>query len=892
MVVLLNWGTLIYRYWKCWVSNSKSESIIMGERENSVLALPSNEIDDLKNDTNVLKRDLGCVLNEAEFEASPRKKLAIEPSHTNFDDILSEVLDPIVPMTVENKNENENENENNNENENENASSLETTSNHPADLDGSCINRAICNETSESSGNSCTMNCSDEVTRGSDSFGVSTSQVTREIPKHASTTGIRKITFKFRKSKEGCENKLSTPARVSSNGLYDGDSVIDSNDELGLDDSHDRFLYNMELKMSKKVLPDSYPTNVKKLLATGILEGAKVKYICTSGKKEIPGEIRGCGYLCGCSACNFTNVLSAYEFEQHAGGAKTRHPNNHIFLENGRPIYNIIEELKTAPFGLLEEVVTHIAGSSVNQASFQAWKEGLQQCNELIQTERKCQSKLCSVSSTHNSLTRVSMNDEQGVFKRRFLPSKQEGKRLNDSTSFYTGLQKRSGEGGVKKRDNDLHRLLFLPKGLPDGAYLAYYAKGQKVLDGYKQGNGIVCGHCEYEISPSQFEAHAGWAARRQPYRHIYTANGLTLHDLAISLANGQTLTTGNNDDMCTLCGDRGELIPCGGCPRAFHQTCLSLLDAPVGDWRCPNCNERKSNVDSLTSSKPIIIRLSRVVKNSETVCGGCALCRENDFSVDNFDDRTVIICDQCEKEYHVGCLRKDGRCDLKELPKDKWFCCNDCDRIFVTLSNLVVRGSDDIPSSESIKINRKLLEKGLSEVSDVDIQWRILSGKCRHDEHLPLLSKAISIFRECFSPIKAKTGRDLIPVMVYGRNISGQEFGGMYCVLLTVKSVVVSAGLLRVFGREVAELPLVATSKAYQGKGYFLTLFSRIEKLLCDLGVQNLVLPAADKAKYMWVNRLGFRDMSLERLSVYTREFQLTEFSGTVMLEKKVGSC
>ena len=47
-----------------------------------------------------------------------------------------------------------------------------------------------------------------------------------------------------------------------------------------------------------------------------------------------------------------------------------------------------------------------------------------------------------------------------------------------------------------------------------------------------------------------------------------------------------------------------------------------------MGDWRCPNCNERKSNVDSLTSSKPIIIRLSRVVKNSETVCGGCALCR------------------------------------------------------------------------------------------------------------------------------------------------------------------------------------------------------------------------------------------------------------------------
>jgi hypothetical protein len=28
-------------------------------------------------------------------------------------------------------------------------------------------------------------------------------------------------------------------------------------------------------------------------------------------------------------------------------------------------------------------------------------------------------------------------------------------------------------------RDNDLHRLLFMPNGLPDGTELAYYVKGQ-----------------------------------------------------------------------------------------------------------------------------------------------------------------------------------------------------------------------------------------------------------------------------------------------------------------------------------------------------------------------------------------------------------------------------
>jgi hypothetical protein len=39
---------------------------------------------------------------------------------------------------------------------------------------------------------------------------------------------------------------------------------------------------------------------------------------------------------------------------------------------------------------------------------------------------------------------------------------------------------------------------------------------------------------------------------------------------------------------------------------------------------------------------------------------------RSHDFSIGKFDDRTVILCDQCEKEYHVGCLRENGFCDLK----------------------------------------------------------------------------------------------------------------------------------------------------------------------------------------------------------------------------------
>ena len=66
-------------------------------------------------------------------------------------------------------------------------------------------------------------------------------------------------------------------------------------------------------------------------------------------------------------------VLSAFEFEQHAG-VKTRHPNNHIFLENGRAVYNIIQELKTAPLNKLDEVLEAVAGSAINEGFFRIWK--------------------------------------------------------------------------------------------------------------------------------------------------------------------------------------------------------------------------------------------------------------------------------------------------------------------------------------------------------------------------------------------------------------------------------------------------------------------------------------------------------------------------------------
>ncbi|XP_050207909.1 uncharacterized protein LOC126657282 [Mercurialis annua] len=729
----------------------------------------------------------------------------------------------------------------------------------------------------------------DDGNRNGSSEYVSTSHVVVEIPKHVSKTGIRKITFKFSKRKEDCNDAHTMVANkeLSYNGEYENYSAW-------VDSSRDGYFCgsNLELKMSKKVVPKNFPSNVKKLLSTGILDGARVRYI--SPERELFGIIDGGGYLCGCSSCNFSRVLTAYEFELHAG-AKTRHPNNHIYLDNQRPICSIVQELKAAPLGVLDEVIKGAAGSSINEEYFQVWRASFYQKNGIVEGDNRYYSTASHSPHSPGSYSSQCLEESFCPASSSFVHSNASGqykymetlethkRALKRPSSF--AYKKKSNEGGSRRRDNDLHRLLFMPNGLPDGAELAYYIRGQKMLGGYKQGNGIVCCCCDREISPSQFEAHAGMAARRQPYRHIYTSNGLTLHDIAMSLANGQSLATGISDDMCAECGNGGDLIFCESCPRAFHIACLDLPYVPSEVWHCPNCIKfgHEGNF-----SRSIAIR--RVVKAPEYEVGGCVVCRAPDFSTHNFDDRTVILCDQCEREFHVGCLRDSGLCNLKEIPKDNWFCSNDCNRIYEALQNSVSSGAQMIPDLQLNIITRKHAEKGLFiDGLANELQWRILMGKSRQQEDLSLLSAAAAIFRECFDPIVAKTGRDLIPVMVYGRNISGQEFGGMYCVLLLVKNVVISAGLLRIFGSEVAELPLVATRREYQGTGYFQALFSCIESILCSLNVTKLVLPAAEEAESIWTRRFGFKKMTDAQLSKYTRELQLTIFKGTSMLEKEV---
>ncbi|XP_045830031.1 uncharacterized protein LOC123921484 isoform X2 [Trifolium pratense] len=110
-----------------------------------------------------------------------------------------------------------------------------------------------------------------------------------------------------------------------------------------------------EMEMCKKATSNNFPSNVRSLLSTGMLDGVSVKYKAWS-REELRAVIKGAGYLCSCPSCSFSKVINAFEFERHVG-CKTKHPNNHIYFENGKTIYGVIQELRSTPQNMLFEVI-------------------------------------------------------------------------------------------------------------------------------------------------------------------------------------------------------------------------------------------------------------------------------------------------------------------------------------------------------------------------------------------------------------------------------------------------------------------------------------------------------------------------------------------------------
>ncbi|ESR37669.1 hypothetical protein CICLE_v10030297mg [Citrus x clementina] len=584
----------------------------------------------------------------------------------------------------------------------------------------------------------------------------------------------------------------------------------------------------------RKVMRKFY-SKLKNFLESGILEGMSVMYIRGSkvkgpGVTGLRGVVKGSGISCFCDDCKGNQVVTPAVFELHAGSSNKRPP-EYIYLENGKTLRDIMNVCKDSPLETLEKAVRMVLGSSsMKKANF-------------------CLN--CRVSFSNAGVEELMLLCKSCVELKESQAGSAEIKEpLSHSSEMEpqppsVELEESPAPSGeltdTSNRDLRMHKLVFEEGGLEDGAEVGYFVRGEKFLVGYKKGFGILCTCCNSEVSPSQFEAHAGWASRRKPFQHIYTSNGVSLHELSIKLSLERPFSSKENDDLCGICMDGGDLLCCDSCPRAFHIDCVSLPGIPSGTWHCRYCmntfqkekfveynaNARAAGrIEGVDPFAQMVSRCIRIVQTPDTELGGCVLCRGRDFCKSRFGRRTVILCDQCEREYHVGCLKDHGMEDLQELPKGKWLCCADCKRINLALQKLVDRGEEKLP----------------------ELLWM--------------------------------------------RSHRGQDYHGMYCAILTVNQVVVSAGIFRIFGQELAELPLVATSNDCQGQGYFQSLFCCIEKLLGFLNVKTLVLPSASEAQAIWTNKFGFSMMTEEEQNKYRNDYPLMIFQGTSMLQKPVPKC
>ncbi|VVB01774.1 unnamed protein product [Arabis nemorensis] len=682
----------------------------------------------------------------------------------------------------------------------------------------------------------------------------------------------------------------------------------------------------------------NFPAKLKEIFDSRILEGLTVYYIRAAkmreaGTRGLKGVIKGSGVLCFCCACKGTQVVSPAVYEQHASSTNKRPP-EYILLESGFTLRDVMNACRETPLPKLQEKLLLVVGPALKKSSLCFNCQGpmveacdsnalvlCKPCLEIKEPKLHTSPSIANDALQGSSKPGVVPNtilsrsiSSPGRSSRREQPTRKSpepgvvpGAIRSESKSSSI----KSNQGKLTRKDLRLHKLVFEDDILPDGTEVGYFVAGKKMLVGYKKGFGIHCSCCNKVVSPSSFEAHAGCASRRKPFQHIYTTNGVSLHELSVALSMDQRFSIQENDDLCSICKDGGDLLCCDTCPRSYHIECASLPSPPSERWSCKYCVnmvEREKFVDSnlnaiaagrvhgVDAIDQITKRCIRIVSSlASELPSVCVLCRGHSFSRMGFNSRTVIICDQCEKEFHVGCLKEHNIADLKELPEEQWFCSLDCKMINTSLGSLIVHGEEKLSSNLLLNFLKKKQnpdeESCPVDNTTPDIRWRVLSGKLASSEDTKiLLTKAVSILHERFDPIsESGTRGDLIPAMVYGRQAKGQDFSGMYCTMLTVDEVIVSVGIFRIFGSELAELPLVATSKDCQGKGYFQCLFACIQRLLGFLNVKHLVLPAADEAKSIWTDKFGFTKMTQEEVNDYRKDFSVMIFHGTSMLRKTV---
>uniref|UniRef100_A0A0E0CYT1 N-acetyltransferase domain-containing protein n=2 Tax=Oryza meridionalis TaxID=40149 RepID=A0A0E0CYT1_9ORYZ len=616
-----------------------------------------------------------------------------------------------------------------------------------------------------------------------------------------------------------------------------------------------------------KYRPESILKDVRGLLSTGLLEGFRVTY--KKNEVERIGRINGQGYSCGCSECGYRNIMNACEFEQHSGES-SNNQNNHIFLDSGISLYMVIQGLKYTKLDMLGDVIGKVISLPPNMIQYEKWKASFQlekddfddAPSDPCSTQSSQESNIALTDSLKDSTSNASSILNWSSFRRRSdrqfkrggtetstpILSRSPEKEISDlSTSTSMKSEETPSEntagllttdvtviqdpppdhnvdsnskdlGQPKVRDNTLHPMLFKEGGLPDYTLLTYKLK-----------NG--------EYTPSQFEKHVGMGRRRQPYRSIYTSDGLTLHELALKLQDGLSSNV-NIDELPTLTSGSGK--------------------------------------EYSTTSRPIIVPLKRTLQERVLTVESCYMCRKPHTVLGVISVDMIVFCNQCERALHVKCYNnglQKPKAPLKvlgEYTQFNFMCCEKCQLLRASLHE-GLKKREDIAFLRRIRYN---------------ICWQLLNGTNMRSD---VQHQIIEIFKDAFAET-APQDIDDIRNMVNSKDTTGEkDFRGIYCAVLTTSTFVVSAAILKVRTEEVAELVLIATHNECRKKGYFSLLLSLIEAHLKAWNVRLLTAPVDPEMAPIWSEKLGYTILSDEQKHSMLMAHPLVMFANLSLVQKSL---
>ncbi|GER49192.1 acyl-CoA N-acyltransferase [Striga asiatica] len=478
------------------------------------------------------------------------------------------------------------------------------------------------------------------------------------------------------------------------------------------------------------------------------------------------------------------------------------------------------------------------------------------------------------------------------TFSILFRITKKSGKKKNgEGKTIKTKMRKesskrKSSDGGTKSRLNKGSQRTLLARkhkdGL-DGGVNVYegnrnllswmidlgtvplggkvkYKRGRsrnKLPEGRITKEGICCDLCKQTHGVREFVSHAE-SIDGNLYEDIYLDSGVSLFQCLvdtwkkhvkkgdIGFVHVDVEGDDPNDDTCNVCGDGGDLICCDSCPSTFHDDCLSI-EVPSGDWHCVYCS-----------------------------CKFCGLACESmsDSDEESSLSSELFTCRLCEEKYHMHCIEGTIAEDFDHANSS--FCGKGCYEIFEKLQIL-------------LGVKHELGEGFFYTLHHIVSGDAALDGDSSKLESNAKLAVGFLVMDECFEPIiDERSGTNMIHNVVYscGSNIRRLNYDGFYTIVLEKGDEAVAAASIRIHGSQLAEMPFIGTRFMYRRQGMCGRLLSSIEKVLCTLGVEKLVIPAISELNETWTKVFGFGPLDESTRKEMAR-MSMIVFPGVDMLQK-----